>query len=103
MPDSDICVVCPQDVVAVWGAVHPPIEYVLRRNIPTFVNVFSPPGWVIPVGGDPDIAGGPVRAGMGDEAVAGHVDAVFAGRGAEAAVHPQGPKSGVCSGLVYEG
>jgi hypothetical protein len=82
MPDSDIRVVGPEDVVAVWGAVHPPIEDGLGGSVPTFIDILSPPGRIIPVGCDSNIAGGPVRPGMGDKTIAGHIDAVLAGRSA---------------------
>ena len=82
MPDPNIGVVCPEDVIAVGNAVHPPIEDGLRSSVPPFIIILPPPGRIIPVGGDPVVAGGPVGTGMGGEIVAGHIGAVLAGRGA---------------------
>ena len=60
MPDPDIRIVGPKDVVAVGGAVHPPNKDELGRSVPTLIDVLAPPGRIIPVSSDPVVAGGPV-------------------------------------------
>src|SRR3990170_1691628 len=87
--EADVGVVRVEKVGAVWGAVHPPVEGLLRRaggRVARGVDVLSHPRPVVTLPSGTIPSRRSVGAGVGEVVVAGHVGAVLTRRGLQLAL-----------------
>ena len=90
MSDTNVDIVGVENVGAMRGTVHPPVEGALGSIGYPHIDILTPPGWVIAMGSHTDINIRAVGSAVRNKFITGHIVTMGTSGTAQAAVHGKG-------------